>query len=83
VSEASEITLSELAPGARGVIASVRGGPGFRARLRALGLAEGQSLQKLSRVGLGGPVVVLVNRAQVAVGRGMAGRIVVRPEVDG
>jgi ferrous iron transport protein A len=83
VSDASEITLTEMAPGARGVIAGLRGGPGFRARLRALGLVEGQSLQKLSRVGLGGPVVVLVNRAQVAVGRGMAGRIVVRPEVDG
>jgi ferrous iron transport protein A len=83
VSEASAITLAELAPGARGVIASVQGGARFRARLRALGLVEGQSLQKLSRVGLGGPVVVLVNRAQVAVGRGMAGRIVVQPEVDG
>jgi ferrous iron transport protein A len=35
-------------------------------------------IRKLSDLALGGPVVVLVNRAQVAIGRGMARRILLR-----
>ena len=45
-----------------------------------MGLAEGQTVRNLSRIGWGGPIVLLVNRAQVAVGRGMARKIVVRVE---
>jgi ferrous iron transport protein A len=69
--------LSELGPQEQGTIIALRGGRGLQARLRALGLAEGQVVRKLSALGWGGPVIVLVNRAQVAIGRGMAHRIVV------
>ena len=37
-------------------------------------------MRKLSRIGWGGPIVLLVNRAQVAVGRGMARKIQVRTD---
>ena len=72
--------LSELSANEEAEIAEIRGGRGIQARLRALGLAEGQRVKRLARVGWGGPVVVLVNRAQVAIGRGMARRILVKTD---
>ena len=54
----------------------IQGGRGVRQRLLSLGLQEGQRLRKLSALALGGPVIVMVNRAQVAIGRGIARRIV-------
>jgi ferrous iron transport protein A len=74
----TEKLLSDLSVNEEAKIVEIRGGRGMQARLRALGLAEGQRVKKLSRVGFGGPVVILVNRAQVAIGRGMARRIIVR-----
>jgi len=70
--------LTDLAKGEEGIIVAIQAGWGLQQRLRRLGLAEGQVIRKLSDLALGGPVVVLVNRAQVAIGRGMARRILVR-----
>lgn len=72
--------LSDLGPQEQGTIIALHGGRDFQARLRALGLAEGRVVRKLSALGWGGPVIVLINRAQVAIGRGMARRIVVSSE---
>jgi ferrous iron transport protein A len=69
--------LTELAAGEEGTITAVYGGKGLRSRLRRLGLVKGQHVRKLSDLALGGPVVVLVNRTQVAIGRGMANKITV------
>jgi ferrous iron transport protein A len=79
----AEKPLTELSMDEEGEIVSLNGGRGFQARLRALGLAEGQRIRKLSRVGFGGPVIVSVNRAQVAIGRGMACKIIVRSTNSG
>jgi len=69
--------LTDLAKGEQGTVVAIQSGWGFQQRLRLLGLAEGQEIRKLSELALGGPVVVLVNRAQLAIGRGMARRILV------
>jgi len=73
--------LTDLGKGEQGVIVAIQAGWGLQQRLRRLGLSEGQVVRKLSALALGGPVVVLVNRAQVAIGRGMARRILVRLDV--
>ena len=73
-----EKPLAELRRGEEGQIVAVRGGPGMQRRLRMLGLESGQRVRKLSALAWGGPIIVMVNRAQVAVGRGMAGRILIR-----
>ena len=72
-----EKLLTELEQGVEGKIISVSGGRGLQRRLWALGFVEGQTIRKLSALALGGPVVVLINRAQIAIGRGIAKRIVV------
>jgi ferrous iron transport protein A len=73
-----EKLLTELKPGEQGTVAAVHGGRGLQARLRSLGLIEGQTVRKLSAMAWGGPVVVEIRRTQVAIGRGMAARILVR-----
>ena len=73
-----EKTLIELAQGQEAIIVSIQGGHGLQTRLRDLGLVEGQKIRKVSALAWGGPVVVEVKRTQIAVGRGMARRIVVR-----
>jgi ferrous iron transport protein A len=78
-----EKTALDLAPGEEGEIVALNGGPGLVARLRALGLSEGQRVRNVSRIGWGGPIILLVNRAQVAIGRGMARKILVRTEGNG
>jgi ferrous iron transport protein A len=74
----NDIPLIDLPMGVEVEIVELRGGRGFQSRLRSLGLVEGQQVKKLSRAGLGGPVIVLINRTQVAIGCGMASRIIVR-----
>jgi len=71
-------TLSDLAPGEEGVIVSLGGGNGVQRRLRSLGFVEGGTVRKLSALAWGGPIVVRVNRAQVAIGRGIARQVWVR-----
>ena len=78
----TEKPLTELAAGEEGVIVALHGGKGLESRLRALGLVEGQSVRVCSCVNWGGPVIVSINRAQVAVGRGMARKILVRAADD-
>jgi ferrous iron transport protein A len=77
----SAIPLSELAPGERGSIYAVVGpGRGVRARLAALGIRPGVTVQV---VGYGpglGPVLLEVNGTRVALGRGIARKILVVPE---
>ena len=70
-------SLIDLKPGEKAIIVELRGGGGMTNRLHRLGLVEGQELRKVSAIAWGGPIVVLVNRAQIAIGRGMARRIIV------
>jgi ferrous iron transport protein A len=70
--------LTELCSDKEAEIVSIHGGWIMQARLKELGIAKGQKIRKISRIGLRGPVIVIVNRAQVAIGAGMASRILVK-----
>lgn len=76
------VPLSELQPGTEATIREIEGGHGFHRRLFSQGIVVGKAVRKLSALGWGGPVVVQVDRAQVAIGRGMARRIIVEPRRD-
>ncbi|MBN2050020.1 MAG: ferrous iron transport protein A [Spirochaetales bacterium] len=75
----SSTALTELSPGEEAIVEHLQGGQGIQHRLRTLGIVEGQRVRKLSSLAAGGPVIILVNRAQVAIGRGMARKILVQP----
>lgn len=49
------------------------------ARLARLGIVPGAEVVVVSRAPVGGPVLVEVNGARVALGRGVARKVVVEP----
>ena len=74
-----QTVLKDLPCGIIAEIIGFDGGVGIQSRLKALGLCEGKLIQKLCNVKLGGPVVIEVDRAQVAIGKKMSEKIIVRP----
>ena len=72
-----QITLTQMKTGQNGTVVQVQGGRGLVNRLNALGIRPGSRITKLSSMVMRGPITIQVNRAQVAVGFGMAKRIIV------
>jgi len=54
------------------------GGHGFKSNLRTIGIREGKNIEVTSLQPLGGPLVVKVDNTTIAVGRGMASKIIVK-----
>jgi ferrous iron transport protein A len=71
------VPLSRLAAGQSGKIVQIQGGPGMINRLSALGIRPGKRVTKISSMFMRGPVTIQVGNAQVAIGFGMARRILV------
>ena len=74
-------SICELRSGEKAVIRGVVGGLGFVRRLAAMGLRPGKSLTKVSSQFLGGPVTVVIDGRCVALGRGMAAKVMVEREI--
>jgi ferrous iron transport protein A len=72
--------LVSMRPGQTGVVARICGGLGVTKRLDAMGIRPGVNLVKVAGQLFGGPVVVQVGNAQMAVGFGMAKKILVKIE---
>lgn len=72
----STISLDSLPPGASGKIVTVEGGRRFTARLYQMGFVPGALVRVIAN-GRSGPVVVEVMGVEVAVGRGIARRVLV------
>lgn len=64
--------------GHKGAVVEIRGGFGLIARLNSLGIMPGKEIIKISSMMGRGPVTIQVDRTQVAIGFGMASRILVR-----
>ena len=69
--------LASMAPGERGRITGLTSGPGLVRRLEEIGLRVGQRVSKISGMPLRGPVVVQVGGTRVALGHGMAKKVIV------
>lgn len=72
-----EIPLSELKPGEKATIKSFHGGFGIRRRLDSMGLIVGKKIKVVSRHPFMGPIVIRIDNMEIAIGRGMAHRIVI------
>jgi len=75
-----QLTLAQMRTGQAGTVVGVLGGLGLIRRLDALGIRAGKKVTKVSSTLFRGPVTLSVDNAQVAVGFGMAKKIIV--EVD-
>jgi ferrous iron transport protein A len=69
--------LAGLNPGEEGIVREIRGGKGVRKNLENLGVREGSKIKVISRHFGGGPVVILAGSTRVALGAGMAGKVMV------
>ena len=74
------MTLDQLQPGRSAKILTIEGGPGVQQRLLQIGLHPGDTVSLASRGAFQGPVLINVAGMQVALGRGIARRIIVSPE---
>jgi len=75
--DGKQIPLSQMQAGQSGVVVQMQGGRGLINRLSALGIRPGQRVTKVSSMFMRGPVTIQIGNAQVAIGFGMAKRIIV------
>ena len=75
--DGKQVTLTQMYSGQSGIVVQVQGGHGMVSRLAALGIRPGKRITKISSMIMGGPVTVVVDRAQIAIGLGMANRVIV------
>ena len=77
MSDKKQTTLSKMRRGQSGRVVQIEGGHGLVDRLSALGIRPGKKITKVSSMLMRGPVTIEVDRAQVAIGFGMAKRIII------
>ena len=75
--EGKQTTLAGMRIGQSGVVVQIQGGHGLVNRLNSLGIRPGKRITKISSMIMRGPVTIEVDRARVAIGFGMARRIIV------
>ena len=68
--------LAQLCDGEAGTVVEIEGGHGLRSRLVGLGIREGARLHVVCAPRGRGPTVVTVGHGRVAIGHGMAQKIV-------
>jgi len=78
IHQSEQLTLAEMRTGQTGTVVGVLGGHGLIQRLDALGIRPGKKVTKLSSTLFRGPVTLRVNNTKVAVGFGMARKIIVK-----
>jgi len=71
------VTLRQMQAGQSGKVVQVQGGYGLVSRLSALGIRPGKRITKVSSMLMRGPVTIQSGNTQVALGFGMANKIIV------
>lgn len=77
-----KVSLGEMEAGRTGMVVGIDGGRGMTLRLSTLGIRPGARIKKVSCQAMRGPVVVEVGRSQVAIGFGMAKRVLIEIEEE-
>lgn len=74
------IALTQLGPDRKARISDIAGGGNLRSKLMHMGVYKGREVTKLSHIGLRGPVVIRVGRGILALGHGVAAKVIVETE---
>lgn len=72
------VDLVSLEEGASAEVIKILGGLKMRFRLESLGIYEGVKIKKISKVLFRGPVIIEVKNYKIAIGYGMAKKILVK-----
>ena len=73
------LSLDQLRPGQRGVVASLSGADALTQRLMEMGLLEGEEVELVGVAPLGDPVEVFVGGYRLSLRRQEAARVLLNP----
>ena len=71
------VTLRQMQSGQSGKVVEIQGGHGLVNRLSALGIRPGKKITKVSSMLMRGPVTIQSGNTQIAVGFGMANKMII------
>jgi ferrous iron transport protein A len=71
------VNLTEMHSGQAGKVIEIRGGEGMMMKLEAMGIRPGVGISKVSGLIMRGPVIVEAGKTRIAIGFGIARRIIV------
>jgi len=77
------VPLTELKDNEYGRVVDVIGGHGLVRNLEAMGIFPGVKIKATSRQFKAGPIVISIGNTQIAIGYGMARKILVEPIKEG
>ena len=80
MSDKKLVTLRQMNSGQSGKVIQVQGGVGLANRLSALGVRPGKKITKVSSMLMRGPVTIQSGNTRMAIGFGMANKIIVEIE---
>ncbi len=72
-----EIDLTQLRPGELGLVETINGGQGVMRKLQSFGIRQGKRIVKVSSHFWRGPQTVEIGTMHIAIGFGMAKKIIV------
>jgi len=74
------VNLVDMRPGQTGIIRGIESGFGAAKRIRNMGIRTGKKIKKVAGHSRKGPQTVLVDRFKIAIGFGMAAKILIEVE---
>jgi len=74
------LNLFQLAQGQSAQVVKLEGGAVFAQKLQNLGIREGVTIKKIRAVSAHGPIIIKAGRAEIALGKGMAAKIIVEEQ---
>lgn len=75
-----KISLIQMKAHKKGRVLEILGGAGLQNKFMSMGIYKGREIAKLGHFALRGPVAIKVGRTVIALGHGMAGKIIVEPQ---
>jgi Fe2+ transport system protein FeoA len=75
-----KISLAQMKANQKGKVVEISGGANLQNRLMNMGIYKGREVTKLSHICLRGPVVIKSGRSILALGHGMAVKIIIGVE---
>ena len=72
-----KISLIQVRANYKGKVAEISGGGNLQDKLMNMGVYKGKEVTKLSHIGLRGPVVIKAGRTILALGHGVAAKIII------
>lgn len=75
-----KISLVHVKANRKGKVTEIVGGGNLQNKLMNMGVYKGKEVTKLSHIGLRGPVVIKSGRSILALGHGIAAKIIIEAE---